>query len=574
MTKITLSNVGSLTDSTTAQNTINNNFDVIETAFDNTLSRDGTSPNQMEAALDMNSNPIINLPIPTSLYEPVRVVDLSGLDTGGSIVVNPLPAGGTTSQVLKKNSNTNYDVSWSTPNYIPNGGTTSQTLIKNSNVDYDISWGSVNNIPVGGLTGQVLTKHSNANFDTSWVSPNNNIYNAVVDGGVDNTGATNTYTSLATAITTASSLKKALYLPTGTYNITGNRLRIPSGMTVFGDGPFLSVIIRNDNTTLGTVEVYNASNVRIQGIGINYTPGSYTLGYGQAGFAVRNGSTNVVLTDCAVQGKMNRAFHILNSAVVTVKNCYAMGSGDACLRVVCDLQANLYPEVADETSPILVKEVIITENTFTGATAMNGTTRAGTFYGINVATQSAAAGDLVEDVVISNNVVRYTDLQGIAIGGNIFGTATVGNVVQAITNGSSGVGILLQPATDSPVRHTISGNVCKECFIGVYVLASFAVITGNQCGSNNHGFLISTCNFNTITGNVAESSSQNGFYLTGSCTYCTFTGNVAAGNVGYGFKADGVTDHIVWGNNASASNTAGAQNILGTNAKIANNSWN
>ena len=40
--------------------TINSNNDKVETAFDNTLSRDGSTPNQMEADLDMNSNDILN----------------------------------------------------------------------------------------------------------------------------------------------------------------------------------------------------------------------------------------------------------------------------------------------------------------------------------------------------------------------------------------------------------------------------------------------------------------------------------------------------------------------------------
>lgn len=39
---------------------LNDNFDRIEIAFENTLSRDGASPNAMEAALDMNGNAILN----------------------------------------------------------------------------------------------------------------------------------------------------------------------------------------------------------------------------------------------------------------------------------------------------------------------------------------------------------------------------------------------------------------------------------------------------------------------------------------------------------------------------------
>ena len=50
---------------------LNEALDTIEAAFDNTLSRDGSVPNSMEATLDMNSNRIINLPVPNSDHEPL-----------------------------------------------------------------------------------------------------------------------------------------------------------------------------------------------------------------------------------------------------------------------------------------------------------------------------------------------------------------------------------------------------------------------------------------------------------------------------------------------------------------------
>lgn len=110
MSKITLNNVGSLIDSTTAANTINNNTAVIQAAFDNTLSRDGTSPNTMLNILDMNSNQVLNLPAPATAGSPLRLQDLSTF-VGGGTVTN-IPVGGTTGQVLAKTSNTNYATGW------------------------------------------------------------------------------------------------------------------------------------------------------------------------------------------------------------------------------------------------------------------------------------------------------------------------------------------------------------------------------------------------------------------------------------------------------------------------------
>lgn len=110
MTKITLNNVGSLIDTTTAQSTINNNFGTITTAFDNTLSRDGISPNTMGAEIDMNGFSILNLPAPVGPANPLRLQDLSTF-TGGGTVTN-IPTGGTTGQALKKSSNANFTTTW------------------------------------------------------------------------------------------------------------------------------------------------------------------------------------------------------------------------------------------------------------------------------------------------------------------------------------------------------------------------------------------------------------------------------------------------------------------------------
>lgn len=58
MAKLTLNTIGSRYGSIDA---LNDNSNLVEAALENTLSRDGTGPNNMEADLDMDSNSIINL---------------------------------------------------------------------------------------------------------------------------------------------------------------------------------------------------------------------------------------------------------------------------------------------------------------------------------------------------------------------------------------------------------------------------------------------------------------------------------------------------------------------------------
>lgn len=70
MAKLGLTDLGSLADEETVLGTLEANNTLIEDAIENTLSRDGTSPNEMGADLDMNSNRILNLPTPSDASEP------------------------------------------------------------------------------------------------------------------------------------------------------------------------------------------------------------------------------------------------------------------------------------------------------------------------------------------------------------------------------------------------------------------------------------------------------------------------------------------------------------------------
>src|SRR5258708_2466091 len=105
MSKITLSNVSNLIDATTATNTINSNSNVLAVAMDNTLSRDGTSPNQMLANIDMNSNKIINLPVAISTGQPITYEVFNSAVIGKGNV----PLGGFTGQILTKKSTADLD---------------------------------------------------------------------------------------------------------------------------------------------------------------------------------------------------------------------------------------------------------------------------------------------------------------------------------------------------------------------------------------------------------------------------------------------------------------------------------
>lgn len=81
MTKISLTDLANLQNETTAVNAINANNAVLRTASDNTLSRDGTSPNTMNASIDMNNNSILNLSPPATVNSPARLIDVTSNPT-------------------------------------------------------------------------------------------------------------------------------------------------------------------------------------------------------------------------------------------------------------------------------------------------------------------------------------------------------------------------------------------------------------------------------------------------------------------------------------------------------------
>lgn len=84
MAKLTLDDLANLNNQTSAVTTINDNNALIEAALEKTLSRDGTTPNQMQTTLDMNSNRVYNLPRATLSTEPVRYSEFLAAVTDGA----------------------------------------------------------------------------------------------------------------------------------------------------------------------------------------------------------------------------------------------------------------------------------------------------------------------------------------------------------------------------------------------------------------------------------------------------------------------------------------------------------
>lgn len=90
MAKLTLNPLAVTDTENTKVGSINQSLDAIEAAIENTLSRNGQSPNEMGADLDMNGYRILNIPAPVSALDPVRLQDLEAAEIDPLTVLGDL----------------------------------------------------------------------------------------------------------------------------------------------------------------------------------------------------------------------------------------------------------------------------------------------------------------------------------------------------------------------------------------------------------------------------------------------------------------------------------------------------
>src|SRR6266576_2131311 len=225
--KVTLNRVVNLIDATTAKNTINNNSQIIEDAFDNTSSLDGTAPNQMQSELDMDSHQVLNLPQPATADSPLRLQDLSTF-VGGGTVTN-MPSGGTSGQILAKNSSTNYDVHW----------------ISEAS---DLTAGT--NIAITGTSPATISTTANPNFATSVTTP------TLVLGATSLTSVTGT----GSVVASTSPILVTPALGTPTSGVATNLTGTASGLTA-GNATLAATVTTNANLTGAVTSVGNAASL-------------------------------------------------------------------------------------------------------------------------------------------------------------------------------------------------------------------------------------------------------------------------------------------------------------------------
>lgn len=101
MAKLALTNLSNLQNENTAVSAINANNAAMIAAMENTLSRNGSLPNDMDAQLDMDSNRIINLPTAVSVSEPITLAQMNAILASGQVPNGLVTAGVPVSAVMQ-----------------------------------------------------------------------------------------------------------------------------------------------------------------------------------------------------------------------------------------------------------------------------------------------------------------------------------------------------------------------------------------------------------------------------------------------------------------------------------------
>lgn len=174
-------NLGQITNPIFSVNQLNQAFTKIDEAFDNTLSRDGSTPNTMLADLDMNSNDILN----------AGVVYGQSIDVGQAVIGGKLFTGTLTwrsdwltatsyqeNDLVKINGNVYVCLDEHISGVFATDLSTSKWEIFVQNAagpagptGADGPQGPAGQgVPAGGTTGQVLAKIDNTNYNTQWVN--------------------------------------------------------------------------------------------------------------------------------------------------------------------------------------------------------------------------------------------------------------------------------------------------------------------------------------------------------------------------------------------------------------------
>jgi hypothetical protein len=351
MAKLTLNTIGSRYGSIDA---LNDNSDLIETAFENTLSRDGTGPNNMESDLDMDSNDIINVAnlSVASLRVNGQPVSPGSINYTGQVKETQTATSGQTvfnlSTVsyapLTNNLSVYVDGVYQNPTTYTENNSTRITF------DAGVHIGAVVDFVVLSLTdlpgtidaSNVIYTPGGSGAVTTTVTAKLQQTVSVMDFGAVGDGVTDDTAAIQLAITAAYAQEQALYFPAGTYLVTstitmGNNVTDAAKFCYFfGDGrnSVIKVTAANVNPFL-----WQGPNPDVDGAGNRIDgrilieklrflgPSSASTNTNSIGVKFY-GAQGITLRDCTFNGWVDGEFY-QNCDIVSRYNIYSQSNYNA-----------------------------------------------------------------------------------------------------------------------------------------------------------------------------------------------------------------------------------------------------
>jgi hypothetical protein len=290
---VPITTLANLNNPTTATTTINSNFTALQTGFNSALN---TTGDQMLGTLDMNNQQIINLPAPSTVNSPARLVDVVA-GSGSGITVPTVGTSGTVVGYLNSN------MTFSGANTFTGTNTFSSAVTFNTTPTYSSGFTTssitATTANLGIISG--VTSITGTNFNASAISASSltvtslNLTSITVSSQV--TAPTGAFTTLTANIVTAptaaiTSIAASSATFTDTVGLSGTTNI--SGATAYPAAGIVGELI----SASSAASVALAANAASAFTAVTLTAGAWMLG-GQA--TIQAASSLSLLETCLSQ---------------------------------------------------------------------------------------------------------------------------------------------------------------------------------------------------------------------------------------------------------------------------------
>jgi parallel beta-helix repeat protein len=530
--------VTSITSGYASNTQLNNNFTALRDAFDNTLSRDGSTPNSMSADIDLNSNDLINVnSVETSSLRINGVlVSPADLSSAGSVFYsNRFTGDGSTTAYtlsydpyIKDNAQVYIDGVYQNKDTYATSGTTltfTEAPPLNSSIEVAVAR-TLEAVGTADASAVTFTQ-AGSGATSSTVERKLQEFVSVKDFGAVGDGTTDDTSAIQAAINAAS----RIYFPEGTYKITdqagGYGLLVnAANKHLVGAGLEIADLVYTSSTADRPAIKVTADDVHISGLRVDGTANATKAAQTTANC---NGIVLVDVDECSIRNCQivggHYGIHLENTTTDPDNLKHNVVEGCVIRNVQSTgiiVQRGQYTLVQGNNS----EDCKIDGFKFAEGSQRNrilgNTSRNNGRDGFDVF-------DGFIDTILDGNLAEDNALNGFEIKGTYDGTYSAGDYVAresvisnniAVANGTSGTypGFSIQSVRNT----TITGNSSIENTGSGYDLGTVqgCILSSNSASRNTqHGFDFSTSisrllvvGCYAIDNSWVDGSTQNGTY--------------------------------------------------------------